>query len=520
MSENINAASSRTENDALTRLTSGSKLVDMFDAMGGLRHDPQAIIGYFEDAWKEDKLISLKLMFLLRNPRGGMGERTLFKVLLAYLVNNPDPEKRQAVVSNMALLPELGRWDDLLTVFCFGNVPVSKGEDSPSKMAAKLLVGQLEQDALMVNDHPDQPVSLLAKWLPSENASSKQSRQIARKLMKAFGYDTHKYRQTLKSIRNHLGDGCVEVKMSEKRFSDIDYGKVCSKAGLTYRNAFQRQDETRYKKWLEDVSTGDAKVNVGALHPHEITYKAAKALPDSDEAKALDNQWNTLVEEGYVESDEDIRALPVIDVSWSMKDSVGGNSKVECIDVSTGLGLYMSASMSGPFKGHFLTFSETPTLEKMTGDNIVEITKNCLASDWGGSTDLQATFDLLIDTARQKELMQEEMPTHLYIVTDGEFDPADRHVHFGDGGSSNERTNYEAIKAKFADAGYEMPVVVFWNVQKRQRNVAMSSNDFGMLVSGFSPTLLQAVAAAKEITPYDCMIAAIGEGTVYDAVSL
>jgi len=307
--------------------------------------------------------------------------------------------------------------------------------------------------------------------------------------------------------------------MSQKKFDDIDYSKVCSKAGLTYRNAFEKHDGDRYNQWMEAVKLGDSKVNVGGLHPHELTYKATRAQAGTPEAIALDNQWNTLVSVGYVESDEEIRALPMIDVSWSMKELVGGGSKVQCLDVATGLGIYLASTCEGPFKGHFLTFSEEPTLEELKGDNIVDVVKGVLASDWGGCTDLQKAFDLLLLTARTKEIPQNEMPTHLYIVTDGEFDPSDRHVNF-DGEAGNEKTNYEAIRSKFSDAGYEMPVVVFWNVQKRQRNVAMSSNDFGMLVSGFSPTLLQAVAAAKEITPYDCMMAAIGEGTPYDAVTL
>ena len=221
-----------------------------------------------------------------------------------------------------------------------------------------------------MHSNPTGYVSLLAKWLPSENASSKQSRKLAKLLMKKWKWDTNEYRQTLKTIRRHIGDGVVEVKMSEKKFSDIDYSKVCAKAGLTYRNAFGKHDGDRYNQWMEAVKLGDSKVNVGGLHPHELTYKATRAQAGTPEAIALDNQWNALVADGYVESDEEIRALPVIDVSWSMKELVGGGSKVECIDVATGLGIYMASTCKGPFKGHFLTFSEEPTLEELRGDNL------------------------------------------------------------------------------------------------------------------------------------------------------
>ena len=503
--EGILANAGTTENGAPTHIASGSKLVDLFDSMGGLRHSPLDIIPYFDAAWDEDPLKAMKLVFLLRNPRGGLGERRLFDVIMKHLLENADPDKRMAAVANMRLLPQYGRWDDLLVFFEFGKRAPFVNEETPAKSASWLLRERLELDLQMIETEVE-GVSLVAKWLPSENASSKSTRQLARRLMKDWKWDTKQYRQALKTCRRYLGDAVVETKMSDGKFDRIDFSKVCSKAGLNYKDAFIKRQPVYYAAWLERVSKGDSKINAGTLLPHEVIKKAIMTQDEDVIArKAVDEYWKNQTDYPLVGD-----AAVVIDVSPSMTfDPISGSGSLYPLHVSMALGTYLAERNVGLFHRSFLTFSSTPELKKLPeGKDITEVAKWLLDVGFSGSTDIQAVFDLILAAGKDADASNADMPKYVYIVTDGEFD---------DPGHTRGSTNYDVIKDKYANAGYDMPVLIFWNVQKRQKSVAMKSNDYGMLVSGFSPAILEAVASAKEIDPVACMEAAIEP---YDDVAL
>ena len=203
------AGDTLTENGARTHSTSGNKIVDLYDAMGGLRHDPLSIIPIFERAWDEDPLAAVKCMFLLRNPRGGMGERTLFDVLVKYLCMSADPIKRSVIATNLHLFSKYGRWDDVLIVFMEGNASVDGKSHTLSYQAVKLIEAQLKRDIYALQQGNLEKISLLAKWLPSDNASSKSTRQVASKLIGVLGIGQKRYRKYLVSLRKALSDAVV-----------------------------------------------------------------------------------------------------------------------------------------------------------------------------------------------------------------------------------------------------------------------------------------------------------------------
>ncbi|MGI7299177.1 DUF2828 family protein, partial [Campylobacter coli] len=102
-------------------------------------------------------------------------------------------------------------------------------------------------------------------------------------------------------------------------------------------------------------------------------------------------------------------------------------------------------------------------------------------SNWGCTTDIQKVFDLILDTAVNNFMSQDELPSSLVILSDMEFDRA-----------SGDKTNFEVIKDKFDRNGYNMPELVFWNINGRTKNVPVSKNEQGVcLVSGFSPSIVK-----------------------------
>ena len=156
-----------TENGAATLKTTQSDCLDLFATIGALRRaNEQEIIARFIRAFAENKDIAVKSLFFARDVRGGLGERKVFRVILNWLACN-SPE---TVRKNLTYIAEYGRFDDLLSLF---GTPVEKD-------ALHLIKSQLEADMSALENGEE--VSLLAKWLPSINASSEKTIKNAKKV--------------------------------------------------------------------------------------------------------------------------------------------------------------------------------------------------------------------------------------------------------------------------------------------------------------------------------------------------
>ena len=449
-----------TENLALTFKSTQSKVLDFFSMGGALRtREPEEIEKMFSQALAEDRLLAIKCLFYLRDIRGGQGERRTFRECLKIL-SKFNPEDTQKLIS---LIPEYGRWDDLFYVH---NIEFDG-----------LIKTQIEQD--LKSERP----SLLGKWLPSENSKSVRTRALGRKVRKYIGYSSKKYRKTLTELRRKIN--IVESKISSKNYKDIDYSKVPSKASLNYKDAFKKHDEERYTKFLASVEKGEVKINTKTLFPYEIVRKAK-----NENDKTLELLWKNLPD--YTKEDE--KAIVVADVSGSMTSNNGLP-----MDISISLAMYFAERNKGIFHNKFITFSARPELQDILGDSLNQRITNLENAHWDSNTNIQAVFDLLLDTAVQNKTPKEELPSTIYIISDMEFDKA-ASLDYG----GTDKTNYEVIREKYSKAGYEMPILVFWNVDSKQSNVPVTQNENGViLVSGASPTIFKLVM--EKTTPYDFM---------------
>jgi hypothetical protein len=327
----------------------------------------------------------------------------------------------------------------------------------------------------------------LAKWLKSENTSSAVSRTLGRKTREALELTPKRYRKILSALRKHID--VLEVKMCGQKWNEINFEKVPSKASLNYRKAFGRHDQERYAAYLKAVEKGEAKINAGAVYPYELLRALVGASlhysnPSAQEILAADLQWKAMP--NWLEGNEH-KGLVIADVSGSM------NSGVPNVLVSVSLALYFAERNVGPFKDFWLNFSSTPTFQRFIGNNIWEKYKNMDKNNWSQSTDLQAAFDLILSTAVKNKVEQKDLPSVLYIISDMEFNVAC---------SSNDKSNFEVMKQKFARHGYELPRVVWWNVASRNDNFPIRADDTGTaLVSGCSPSILKSLLSAKTFDP-------------------
>ena len=473
-----------TENGALGYKTTGKNLLDLNFAITSLRNETEnGIWDRFLAAYNENPDLALAWLFFARDPRGGTGERRLFRVIFPrFSSRNPS-----VAVNLLKFIPEYGRWDDLIHVID------KTGSKIVREAALKLLCDQLAKD--IADAAEGKPISLAAKWLPSENSSSRDTKRLAKLLRAAFDMTPRKYRRTLSALRRHID--VVERKMSANEWQDINYQGVPSKAMLNYRKAFLNHDEDGFQAYLEAVKSGEAKIHSGTLFPHEIYH----AYPKGGLDETLEAQWKALP--NTVPPDKG--TLVVVDGSGSMTDRVSANATVSCLDVSRSLGIYFAERLTGPYKDHFITFSSHPemvylhpNLSLMGKIDIMRQHNDC------SNTNIEKVFDLVLKTAVKHRLSQSELPANILVISDMEFD--DVANHRWDGTPRVDQTLFNQLADRYEQAGYKLPRLAFWNVCSRTGTIPLIENELGVaLVSGFSPSIADMVMSGK-LDPWECLV--------------
>ena len=463
-----------TENGAVTFMSTESFCLDLFAAAGALRQaSDEEIISRFVKAFAEDRDLAVKTLFFARDIRGGLGERRFFKVILKYLAE-AEPE---TVIKNIANIAEYGRYDDILVLI-----------GTPCEQAAlEYIRSTLAGDIQALNAGGE--VSLLAKWLPSVNASSEATVRTARKIAKAIGMSEAEYRKTLSSLRAQIK--IIENNLREKDYT-FEYEKQPSKALYKYRRAFIRNDIERYCKFMDRASADPSLLNTGTLTPYDVIAPVIRRADISkQERKSMNVTWNAL--EDFTGSDN---ALAVVDGSGSMY-FLGEPCAAA---VAQSLGIYFAEHNKGAFKNHFITFSTNPRLVEIRGRDIVEKVRYCMSFNEVSNTDIGKVFELILKTAVKNRLKQKDMPEKIYIISDMEFDYC---------AANADETNFEHAKKRFALYGYRLPQIIFWNVRSRNAQQPVKMNEQGAaLVSGCSPQIFKMLKEGN-LEPYKFMLSVL-----------
>ena len=327
---------------------------------------------------------------------------------------------------------------------------------------------------------------LAAKWTPRKG-------KVAAEIRSFFGMTPKQYRKSLVALTK-----VVETQMCANDWDNINFSHVPSVAARNYKKAFNRHSPL-FAEYVARLVKGDktVKVNADAIYPHDVLKGIAHAYKsfDKTEQDHVKAQWAALP--NYV---GDASILPIVDVSGSMTCPVGGAGATRCIDVAVGLGLYLADKNKGVFKDTFLTFSDKPQLVTLTGD-ILQKLDQMVKINWEMSTNLHAAMNKILDVAVKGNVPQSDMPKMLLILSDMQFNQCAR---FDD-------SAMQMIERKFADAGYTVPQVVFWNLNS-SGNVPVKADKSGAaLVSGFSPSIMKALLSADldQFTPEGIMMKTI-----------
>jgi hypothetical protein len=434
--------------------------VDLFFKIGASRG--KNVLGEFSAALAENRELALRIAQWARDVRSGAGERQIYRDILGYL-ETKDPIAVQSLLRNTA---EIGRWDDLLAI---------------KNPLLKSFAFDLIRDALQAGN------GLCAKWMPRKG-------KVAEELRAHLGFSPKRYRKTLVTLTQ-----VVETQMCAKDWDNIEFGHVPSVAAARYKKAFKRNAEVKYTEYAEALSKGDAKINAGAVYPYDVLKGVfgSYRVMEQTERQVTVAQWAALP--NYV---GDSLVLPMVDVSGSMNCKAGGgNSKSDltCLQVAISLGLYLADKNTGPFNGTFLTFSETPQLLTLEGD-ILEKYHQMQSSDWGMNTNLEKAFDQILEVAKASGLPQADMPKYVLILSDMQFDASTR------GTPARAQT---MIANQYKEAGYEVPKIVYWNLNAHD-NVPVRFDEQGTaLISGFSPSIMKSVLKAENFAPEHIMLEAV-----------
>ena len=464
-----------TENGGIKHKTTMSNVLDMF-AMGGAmrKRTEDDIIIMFKKAYDEDHTLALRCLFYLRDVRGGQGERRFFRTVFKWMGDHLTEECENLIPR----VSEYGRWDDLFELF--------------GTKAEGAMMGYIMYALNMNKDH------LLYKWMPSINTSSNSTKERGRKFAREFGLTERQYRKFLSEGRKACN--LVETLMSQNEWDQIAFDKLPSRAGLLYNNAFMRREETkdRYAAFMSNEKTH---VNASVLNPVDIAHQIFEYRhwnhPSITERNAWQKYWDNLKD--YYDGKEE-PGIAIVDVSGSMWGTP--------LEAAVSMGAYIAERGKGPFQNHFITFSDNPQLVEFEGVDIYDKFIRARNAEWGGSTNIEAVFNMLLSTALKHRTPASDMPKTLYIFSDMEFNgcvtagPAVADTWGWSRGrkvlnESQIDTVIEAQARQWRAYGYEIPRVIFWNLDARHENIPAIGPGFSY-VSGFNMNMVECILSGKD----------------------
>jgi len=427
-------------------------------------------------AWLEDPLTTIKILLHCRDCRNGKGERLIILYALIWLRRC----KPITYLKNLSNFIKVGYYKDLLNIVKEAELDGQSIMGSEDMIELEVFAEKLIEDE--INCDNKNPISLSAKWAPTEKHADDREYEFAKRLAFLIYPDDKvtcslkKYRLLLKKLRSNIN--IVENLMSHDRWTEIDYSKVPAKSHLLHTEAFKKHDSERYEKYICDLKEKKTEIKSTGIQPHELVKPFLNGYMKLENEETIQCQWNDMVQK-LRETMKMDGILPLCDVSSSMDG--------EPMNVCIALGLLVSELMTGPFKDMIMTFESEPRLMKIKGVTLSERIHEVSELPWCGSTNLTAAFEQILNNAIMMRCSQEQLPKVLIIFSDMQFNEACEN-------DVSERTVYEDAKKKFEENGYKLPSIIFWNLRSTHNSFPVSMNEQGVvLLSGYSAQLLKLI---------------------------
>lgn len=495
-----------TANGATTYASTGEYLLDLNYNIPSLRNDPYKFESTFIKAYSENKNLAIRWLLYLRDIKNGAGERNSFRVLFVDFAMTY-PAVALDIIKKCNIQNDFGRWDDLIYIWHALEYTSKEITDCIKLIITKQLNEDIKKCAEATSADEDCHISLLGKWMPSINTSSKDTRTIANWVANELKLTSKQYRKMLSLLRRH--SKVVEVDTSANNWKEIEYERVPSYANLKYKDAFLWHDTERRKNYLTKLKEGKATINAGTLFMYDIIHNYRKDGPysfNSTKDEALEELWKNLPTPAKLSN-----TLVVRDGSGSMLDSISYSSSLTSMDVGDSICIFLSQFNTGEFKNKFITFSSRPKIVDLTSSDDL-CTKLNILSKYNdcSNTDIEKVFDLILNTAIKNKIKQEDMPERIVIVSDMQFDCGCT--------STPDKTLFESFIEKYKEHGYKMPKLIFWNTSTYyNHDVPLRTNENGVtLLSGFSNNMVDMVVN-NELDPFKALIKTL-KNKKYDCV--
>lgn len=453
-----------TENGAVALNTTGDARLDLFGTIGSLRKaDENRIITLFAEAYKQDALFATKIAFYARDIREGLGERNTFRVILKYMAEyHPN-----ALRPNLDLIGVFGRYDDLYSL-----IGTSLEEDMWQCMKQ-----QFEED--LRNLAEGKAISLLAKWIKTADSKSVETRKLGILTATKLGYPVYNFKRIVRSMRKHIG--VVEGLISTGQWDEVQYSAVPSRAMMIYRKSFLKHDSERFQRFIKRALDGEEHINSSTLYPYDIVEKI---LYKHEDSQVLEAQWRQLP--NYVE--EGTNAIVMADVSGSMYGRP--------LATAIGLAIYFAERNKGSYQDMFMTFSAIPEIVILRGETLHQKINYINRANWDMNTDLAGAFAQVLNIALKNNVPKSEMVKSIIVVSDMEIDRT----------GNNDWTFYNEMKRRFEENGYDIPNIIFWNVESRHDVFHADKNRMGVqLCSGQSVTTFKQLMSCVGSSPVEMM---------------
>lgn len=475
-----------TQNGAVTYTSSLNANVDFFAQAGAMRNKGTSVVAnLFGDAFREDQVTAILNLIHLRNVRmGGLGERKSFYSAMKYLVDNNETYLIKLFAS---MSPEMGRWDDVFKILqmCL----VAKNKEAV-KHIVEMTHKQFDSDLRLADS--DVSISLLGKWIPSPNAKNAERRALGGFLFKEFNKiaplqipNISRFRKLITILRAKIN--IIETHIAGKNYDRIDFTKTPSKALFKYRGFFYREMSSEYQQFLNRVKSGEVELKASLVMPNEIVRSYTLGSYGTVKYnQALELTWDSLAD-NFEKTNMDM--IVVADTSGSMSGQPA--------DVALGLSLYTSERLRGGFMDKVITFSRNAKFIDFTNcknlcDKINLYRRLNIVED----TNIESVFNLILKTAVEFNMKSEDIPSTILIISDMEFNQ----------GTISNKSMYENAKISFKNYGFELPNIIYWNVNAYGSNLPVRYNEQGTaLVSGFSTNVLRSIMEGKDMTPLAVM---------------
>ena len=492
----------KTEKGAITLSAVDDPLVAFFyRTVRGI--DSTRLIKLFKDPFIFNPIGALRLLMYTRDTRGGKGERDIFKTCYQWLITQFG--KSDMLIMLTKNMVQFGRWEDLLN-FCF--------ETNMEDLACEIFATQLKKDK--VDMEANELCSLAGKWAPTEKCAHDRKHHSCLKIARLLYPDNPKTRlkryrkEYLVPLRAHIR--VIEPQLCANKWGEIEYSKVPSCAMNKYRHAFENHDLIRFEKYIENVRKGETDIKASQIYPYQLVHtylskfmRRYGSRPIEQVDDVIEVQWDQLVKD-LKASGTLKNALAMADVSGSMF----GSEPISPIYNSIALSILFAQTSQGGFENLILTFSERPEFIDCSADTLRGRITKTRSANWGMTTNIQNAFELILNVAITQKVSQDNMVKHLFIFSDMQFDEANRKYS----------TNFEELKRKFNEAGYDLPIVIFWNLASRTIDFPTKSDQENVfLVSGFSPAIMKAIIETGTPNPVH-LIQQIIDDPKYSCITL